>query len=203
MVNTIIMLISLILFILYLIDIKKNRINTKTMVMVGMTCAISYILYMIPLIKYPQGGGITLLSMMPVMILSILCGRSAGLTGGLIFGLLKVLNGAMILHPAQFLLDFIFGNMALGLAGSFGNNKKSKVIYGCVLAVILSVGSSIISGIVFFGQFAPEGISPLVHSLLYNISSSGFEGMVCTIVISILPLNRFNRVVNKTDLFCS
>lgn len=203
MVNAIIILVSIVIFLFYIVDIKKNKIDTKTMVMVGMTCAVSYILYMIPLIKYPQGGGITLLSMMPVMILSILCGKSAGLTGGLIFGLLKLLNGSMILHPAQFLLDFILGNMALGLAGTFGSDKKCKIIYGCILAVILSVGSSIVSGVLFFGQFAPEGVPTIVHSLLYNISSSGVEGIVATIVIVILPLNRFNRVVNKADLFYS
>lgn len=201
MINAIIILASIILFIFYLIDMKNNRIDTKKMVMVGMTCAISYVLYMIPLIRYPQGGGITLLSMMPVMILSIVCGRSAGLTGGLIFGLLKILNGSMILHPAQFLLDFILGNMALGLAGTFGSNKKYKIVCGCILAVVLSVACSVISGVVFFGQFAPEGLSKIVYSLIYNVSSSGVEGLVVTIVIAMIPLNRINRVINKTDLF--
>lgn len=171
------------------------------MVMVGMTCAISYVLYMIPLIRYPQGGGITLLSMMPVMILSIICGRSAGLTGGLIFGLLKLLNGAVIVHPVQFLLEYVLGNMVLGIAGTFGSDKKYKVVYGCILAVVISVTLSIISGVVFFGQFAPEGVSKIVYSLIYNISSSGLEGLVVTIVITMLPLNRINKVVNKTDLF--
>lgn len=91
--------------------------------------------------------------------------------------------------------------MALGLAGVFGNNKKYKIIYECILAVTISVSASIVSGVVFFGQFAPEGIPPIVHSLVYNISSSGVEGAIATFVISILPLNRFNRIVNKTDLF--
>ena len=201
MVNAIIILVSLILLSFYLIDIKNNRIDTKKIVMVGMTGAISYILYMIPFIKYPQGGGITLLSMMPVMILSILCGRQAGLTGGLIFGLLKILNGAMIVHPAQFLLDFIFATMALGLAGTFGNNKKYKVVYGCILAIVVSVSISVLSGVIYFGQFAPPGMNLLVYSLLYNVSSSGVEGLLVTIVIGILPLNRLNRAVNKKDLY--
>lgn len=201
MVNAIIILVSLTLLSFYLIDIKNNRIDTKKIVMVGMTCAISYILYMIPFIKYPQGGGITLLSMMPVMILSILCGRQSGLTAGLIFGLLKVFDGAMILNPAQFLLDFIFATMALGLAGTFGNNKKYKVVYGCILAIVVSVSISVLSGVVYFGQFAPPGMNLLVYSLLYNVSSAGVEGLVVTIVIGILPLNRLNRVVNKKDLY--
>lgn len=201
MISNIIILISIVLFILYVLDIKRNRINTKSMVLVGLTCAISYVLYMIPFIKYPQGGGVTLLSFMPVMLLSILCGRQSGLTAGLIFGLLKVLNGAFIVHPAQFLLDFIFATMALGLAGTFGNNKKSKIVLGCLLAVTISVAISVLSGVVYFGQYAPPGMNLLIYSLIYNVSSAGVEGLIVTIVISILPLNRFNKTINKKDLF--
>ena len=201
MINVIIILISIVLLGLYLIDIKKNRIDTKGMVMVGITCAISYVLYMIPFIKYPQGGGITLLSFLPVMLLSILCGRKEGLTAGLIFGLLKVLNGAFIVHPAQFLLDFIFATMALGLAGTFGNNKKYKVIYGCLFAVVISVAISVLSGVVYFGEYCPPGMNLLVYSLVYNVSSAGVEGLLVTFIICILPMNRLNKVINKKGLY--
>lgn len=201
MISNIIILVSVVLFGLYLVDIKRNKLDTKSMVLVGVTCAISYVLYMIPFIKYPQGGGITLLSFMPVMLLSILCGRQSGLTAGLIFGFLKLLNGAFIVHPAQFLLDFIFATMALGLAGTFGNNKKSKVILGCLLAVIISVAISVLSGVVYFGQYAPPGMNLLVYSLIYNVSSAGVEGIIVTFVIGILPLNRLNRTINKQDLY--
>ncbi len=38
------------------------------------------------------------------MLLSLVYGRTVGVTGGLIFGLLKILNGAFIVHPVQFYL---------------------------------------------------------------------------------------------------
>jgi len=179
---------------MYLKD-AKNKFNTKEMVMVAMFSAISFILYMIQFIRYPQGGGITLFSMLPTMLLAILYGRTAGVTGGLIFGLLKMLNGAYVVHPAQFLLDYILSNMALGLAGEFGREKKSDILKGCLFASSLSVLVSIISGVVYFGQYAPEGMNIVVYSCIYNISSAGVEGLLSSIMLVLLPIKRFQKVL--------
>lgn len=161
------------------------------MVIVSMFSGLSFILYMIPFVKYPQGGGITLFSMLPTMLLAILYGNAAGLTGGAIFGLLKLINGATVVHPAQFLLDYILSTMALGLAGSFGSDKKYKIAMGGLLAVILSVLVNIISGAVYFGQYAPKGMNVWLYSTIYNGSSAGVEGILSVVLLVILPIKRF------------
>jgi len=176
-------------------DINKKKFSTKEIVMIAMFSAISFILYMIQFIRYPQGGGITLFSMLPTMLLAILYGKEAGLTGGLIFGLLKLLNGAYVVHPAQFLLDYILSNMALGLAGEFGREKKSDMFKGCLFASSLSVLISIISGVVYFGQYAPEGMNIVLYSCIYNISSAGVEGLLSSIILVLLPIKRFQKVL--------
>lgn len=197
--SVVIIIISLVLLFMYAKDINKKKFSTKEIVMIAMFSAISFILYMIQFIRYPQGGGITLFSMLPTMLLAILYGKEAGLTGGLIFGLLKLLNGAYVVHPAQFLLDYILPTMLLGLAGSFGKDKKSKVILGCLFAVVLSVSMNIISGCVFFGDYAPEGMNVFVYSFLYNVSSQGVEGLLSALIIGILPLERLNRAINLSS----
>lgn len=197
--SVVIIIISLVLLFMYAKDINKKKFSTKEIVMIAMFSAISFILYMIQFIRYPQGGGITLFSMLPTMLLAILYGKEAGLTGGLIFGLLKLLNGAYVVHPAQFLLDYILPTMLLGLAGTFGKDKKSKVILGCLFAVVLSVSMNIISGCVFFGDYAPEGMNVFVYSFLYNVSSQGVEGLLSALVIGILPLERLNRAINLSS----
>ena len=169
MINAIIIIGSIAFFIYYLKGLKNTKFNAKIIVTIGMFSAISYILSMIEFIKYPQGGGISLL---------------------------KLLKGAYIIHPAQFLLDYILPTMLLGLAGTFGKEKKSKVILGCLFALVLSVSMNIISGCVFFGQYVPKGMNIFVYSFLYNVSSVGVEGLLSTIIISILPLNRFNKALN-------
>ncbi|WP_195947568.1 energy-coupled thiamine transporter ThiT [Paraclostridium bifermentans] len=193
--SVVIIIISLVLLFMYAKDINKKKFSTKEIVMIAMFSAISFILYMIHFIRYPQDGGITLFSMLPTMLLAILYGREAGVTGGLIFGLLKLLNGAYVVHPAQFLLDYILSNMALGLAGEFGREKKSDMFKGCLFASSLSVLLSIISGVVYFGQYAPEGMNIVLYSCIYNISSAGVEGLLSSIILILLPIKRFQKVL--------
>ncbi|PAB60009.1 energy-coupled thiamine transporter ThiT [Anaeromicrobium sediminis] len=191
MINGIIGLLSVIFFAYYIMKLRKNKFDTRTMVIVSMFSALSYILYLIQFIKYPQGGGISLFSMLPVMLLSLIYGNAVGLTGGLIFGFLKLLNGYFIVHPIQFLLDYILSTMMLGIAGSFGNHKKVKVILGCLLAVFVSVNLNVLSGVIFFGQYAPEGMNVWWYSIVYNYSSAGLEGVLTTIIIGLMPLKKF------------
>jgi len=195
MINAIIILGSIGFFIYYLKGLKNTKFTTKTVVMIGMFSAISYILSMIEFIKYPQGGGISLFSMLPTMLLSVLFGNTVGITGGLIYGVLKLLKGVYIIHPAQFLLDYILSNMALGLAGEFGREKKSDMFKGCLFASSLSVLISIISGVVYFGQYAPEGMNIVLYSCIYNISSAGVEGLLSSIILVLLPIKRFQKVL--------
>lgn len=188
--------ISIVLIILYLIDLKRHKIKTREITMIGMSVAISYVLYMIPLIRYPQGGGITLFSMLPIMLLSLVYGRTIGVTSGLIFGLLKLLNGAFIIHPVQFILDYLLSTMALGLAGSFGINKKYKIFLGAFVASGLSTLICVISGAVFFGQYAPKGMNVWIYSLIYNVSSMGLEGLMTSVILALMPINLLVKRMN-------
>lgn len=196
-VNTLIALFTVCMFILYGISLKKNPLSTKRLVAIGMYSAIAFLLYLIHFISYPQGGGITLFSMLPIMLLSIFYGPTTGVTGGLVFGLLKLLNGAFIIHPVQFLLDYILANMALGLAGAFGTNNRLKTNIGAFIAVSLSVFVSIVSGVVFFGQYAPSGMNIWIYSCIYNISSAGVEGILSIIFMNFLPLVKLRRLALK------
>ena len=175
---------SVIAFILYFLDLKKHPINTKQMIIIAMVSSISFILSLIQFIKYPQDGGISLCSMMPVMVLSLLYGRTAGLTGGIIFGLLSMLNGVYVVHPVQFLLDYILARMV-------------KVILGLAFAVTVSVFISFLSGVVFFGEFAPAGMGVVLYSFLYNFTTAGVEGILSIVVIALIPLERFKRQIAK------
>lgn len=196
-VNTFIVIFTVCIFIVYGINLKRNPISTKKLVVIGMYSAIAFLLYLIHFISYPQGGGITLFSMLPIMLLSIFYGPTVGVTGGLVFGLLKLLNGAFIVHPVQFLLDYILANMALGLAGVFKTNSRLKINIGAFIAVSLSVFISIISGVVFFGKYAPSGMNIWIYSCIYNISSAGVEGILSIIFMNFLPLAKLRKLALK------
>ncbi len=194
--NTVIILCTLLLAILYIKEIRKTKFTTKKIVVIGIFSGISFILSMIEFIKFPQGGGIALFSMMPIMVVSLLFGKGEGLTAGLVYGLLKLLNGAYVVHPIQLLLDYVLANMVLGLAGSFGRDTKIKVVLGCLMASMLSVLCSVLSGVVFFGEFTPQGMNVWLYSTVYNFACVGLEGILCTILVAFMPLARIAKQAN-------
>lgn len=185
--------ISVIIIAAYIIDFRKNKMSTKEMVMASLIAAISFVLSLIQIVRYLQGGGIALFSMLPVMLFALLFGRTAGVTAGLVFGLLSLLDGPYVIHPIQFLLDYIFPTMALGLAGVFGSNSTVKRIAGPLFAVALNVLFKVLSGVIFFGAYAPEGVGPIIYSLWYNMSTAGVEGVLCIVVLAIMPFERLKR----------
>lgn len=165
--------------------------NVRTIVMIALFAAIAFVLNSIKLFTMPYGGSVSLCSMMPILLLAVLLGNKAGLLGGLTLGLLSMINGVYIVHPAQFLLDYILPYTLLGLAGFWGSQHKGKVFLGAAIAVLLSVSCNILSGAIYFGSYAPEGMNPWVYSIVYNMMSNGLEGALSIIVLLLLPLQRF------------
>lgn len=192
--NTVVLILCLIPLTCYGIEMKNYRFKTKEMVSIAMFSGISYMLSLIPIIQYPQGGGINMFSMLPLLLISLLYSRQAGLTAGLITGVISMLIGGYIMHPAQVILDYILPYMALGLSDMFGKDDKKKMIIGCLIAVLLNVLSHFLSGYIFFGQFAPEGMGPVLYSLLYNFSGHGVEGILCIVILYVLPFNRLKQL---------
>ena len=196
MVNTIMLIICLIPIGYYLLNIKKFKLDTKTMIMISLFAACSVVLSKIKLIQYPQGGGIDLLSSLPILMIGLLYGPITGMTCGLIAGLIGLMGSAYIIHPAQFLLDYILPTMLLGLSGLFGCNNKKNIFIGCLLAVILKNIAHILSGCIYFGEYAWEGWNPLAYSIVYNLSGTGLEGLLSVIVLTTMPLAKIKKMAN-------
>ncbi|SCG98961.1 MULTISPECIES: energy-coupled thiamine transporter ThiT [unclassified Romboutsia] len=196
MVNTIMLIICLIPIAYYLLNIKKIKLDTKTMIVVSLFAACSFILSKIKLIQYPQGGGIELLSSVPILMIGLLYGPITGMTCGLITGILGLIGSAYIIHPAQFLLDYILPTMLLGLSGLFDCNKKRNIFIGCILAVLLKQLSHILSGCIYFADYAWEGWNPVAYSIVYNLSGTGLEGLLSSIVLVTMPLSKIKRMAN-------
>lgn len=196
MVNTIMLIICLIPIAYYLLNIKKIKLDTKDMIVVSLFAAFSIVLSKIKLIQYPQGGGIDLLSSLPILMISLLYGPIIGMTCGLITGILGLMGSAYIIHPAQFLLDYILPTMLLGLSGLFNCKNKKNVFIGCLLAVFLKQIAHILSGCIYFAQYAWEGWNSLAYSIVYNLSGTGLEGLLSTIVLTIIPLAKIKNMAN-------
>jgi len=67
---------------------------------------------------------------------------------------------------------------------------KEKRLLGTAIAVFVRFMCHFISGVAFFGSFAPEGLSPVVYSLLVNGPMVGIEGIICIVILVSLPVDR-------------
>ena len=193
MLNTVMLIICLVPIAFYVFNLRKFKLDTKVMIVIALFAACSLVLSKIQLIQYPQGGGINLLSSLPILMVGLLYGPITGMTCGLA-GLISLIGGAYIIHPAQFLLDYILPTMLLGVSGLFGTESKKNIFIGCIIAVLLKQTAHILSGCIYFGEYAWEGWDPLPYSIVYNLSGTGVEGLLSTIVLTIMPLAKIKKM---------
>ena len=162
---------------------NRNK-TTKYLVLCAVLIALSIGLNQIKLLHLPYGGSITLLSMLAATMAGYFCGPKWGLASGLALGLLNLVIGGYVVHPVQLVLDYILAFTALGLSGFF--TKKGTGLYvGYIVAVVGRFICSFLSGWIFFGEYAPEGMNPALYSFAYNGISIGAEGVITLIILAI------------------
>lgn len=111
---------------------KTNRI--KILAESAVMVALATVLSMLKIWQSPYGGSVTLLSMVPIVLLSVRRGVKVGLVAGFVYSLIQLLQGlsnlAWIPTPTGIvlcaLLDYILPFTLLGLGGIFRKGTLSK-----------------------------------------------------------------------------
>ena len=161
---------------------SESRFDTKVIAEVSIIVALSLVLNFIKIFQMPQGGSITLGSMVPVLLLSFRRGPKVGVFAGVVFGLAQMMLDGWFYSPVGMFLDYPLAFGALGLAGIF---KKIPLV-GVAISLVARFLSHFLSGVVFFGMYAPEGMSPVVYSAVYNGSYMLPELVISGIMIYLL-----------------
>ena len=166
---------------------KQTDINkTKSVSYAAICAALSFALSYVRFVQLPQGGSVTLASLLPLMIYSYMFGIRRGVVLGAVYGLLQFIQAPWFYHPVQFLLDYPIAFAAIGLAGIFrekklfDNKKPVQFALGALLVVILRYFSHVVSGIFVFGSGDPDNYSAVAWSFLYN--SFAFADMAISMV---------------------
>ena len=166
----------------------KSGFTTKSISYAAVCIAMSFALSYLRIIKMPQGGAITIASLLPLMIYAYAFGVKKGVFAGIVYGILQAVQDTYILHPAQFILDYPAAFSCIGLAGLFASFKKwenypqVKFLVGAIVAGIGRFIMHFISGIFAFGTFAPEGTPVALYSLSYQALYVFPDLLICIIV---------------------
>ena len=154
---------------------KSFNFTTKMLVYGSLCVALAFVLSYIRLFRLPQGGSITLASMLPILIYAIMFGPIAGIIAGLALGFLQLMQDPYIVHWAQFMLDYPLSYGALGLAGLYRRN----FIIGGSIGVFFRFLMNFIAGVIFWGEFTPEGFGVYTWSIVYNGSFIAVDALIC------------------------
>jgi thiamine transporter len=173
-----------ILFLLILVSGKNKKMDTRALALSALLVALAIILNQLILFRMPQGGSITAFSMVPIVLCAYFYGVRRGLMAGMCVGLITLIFNPYIIHPVQLLLDYPLAFGALAFGGVFAA-KKNGLMKGYLLGVFCKYLCAVLSGIIFFGAYAPEGFNAVTWSIWYNIVYLGVEAAVTVILLAI------------------
>lgn len=176
---------------------KKKTVNAKQLAFAAGALALAIVTSYIKLFHLPMGGSVTLFSMFFVTLIGYWYGPTVGIMAGVAYGLLQMILDPYIISLPQMLIDYPFAFGALGLSGLF-SEKKNGMIIGYIVSVFGRFVFAVLSGVIFFGMYAPEGMSPLVYSVSYNGAYLAAEAAI-TIILLCVPAVRKALATVKTQ----
>lgn len=162
---------------------------TRKLVFAAMGIALAMVTSYIKVWKMPMGGSVTLFSMLFVSLIGYWFGPKLGLMTGVAYGILQLVVDPFMLSLPQILFDYPLAFGALGLSGFFAAKKHGLQI-GYIAGVFGRFIFSTLSGVIFFADYAPEGMNPWVYSAAYQGSYLGVEAVLTLIVVSLPPIAR-------------
>ncbi|MSS64446.1 energy-coupled thiamine transporter ThiT [Velocimicrobium porci] len=181
-------------------DTKKKRFDTKQMIFCAVSMALAMVTSMIKLYSFPFGGSVTLFSMFFICFIGYLYGPKAGLMTGISYGILQLIINPYILFPMQVVVDYVLAFGALGLSGFFWKSKNG-LIKGYIAGILGRYFFAVLSGWLFFGEYAWNGWAPLPYSLVYNGCYIFTEGLITLLLLAkVAPVKNGLAYVRKLSV---
>lgn len=129
-------------------------------------------------LPFNLAGGTISLCMLPIFVVALRRGLVPGLIAGVLYGGVDAMLNPYIVHPVQFLLDYPVAYGFVGLAGlataawrkaALDPTKRwGALVGGLSIGVAARFAAHWLSGVVFFGSYAPEGQPVWLYSLVYQ-----------------------------------
>ena len=165
----------------------KKGINGAQLVLSIVCMAIAFLATNITIYQMPMGGEVTLCSMFFITYIGYLYGARVGISASVAYGLLQLITDPYIIGVPQLMCDYVLAFGVMGISGIL-SNKKMGLQLGYLIGILGRYFFSVLSGVLFFAEFTPEGMHPVVYSLSYNGAYIGAEALLTLIIISIPPV---------------
>lgn len=182
-------LMGVLVMIFGLMRIRREKMDTSVLINSALLLALAVVLEQLRIFHMPQGGSVTAGAMVPLLLIACRFGVGTGVLAGFAYGMINMLQEPFILHPVQVLFDYPLPFMAMGLAGI----SRQHIYWGTGLAFLARFVCHFISGVVFFGSYAPEGMSPVWYSLVFNITYLVPEMLICCLIFKVLPVKKLTE----------
>ncbi len=151
---------------------KNNNLTkiTVSAVLIGLATVLS----LLKIVQMPLGGSVTVVSMLPICLISIMYGPAFAIMPCVLYGAIQmVIDGVFSwgLTPeiliGSTVFDYLVAFGALCLAGLFRKKGVKGIISGVGIALLGRFLSSFTSGCIFFRCFDIFN-NPYIWSLCYN-----------------------------------
>lgn len=195
---------------------QTHQQKTKEMILAvasgGMAIGLGTALSILTLIKMPQGGSLTIGSMLPIIFCALAFGPGWGIGIATTYGILQFIINPYIAHWASVFMDYPIAFGLLGLAGFFaapaevrmkeqnilrrvGLIPLPKIFLAVVVAMSSRLMAHVLSGVIFFSDSAPEGKNVWLYSIGYNATYMVPEMIITSILL--IPLVYFVKPDKK------
>ena len=165
---------------------NRNLFSTKILSEIVVFVSLATILSYIKIFSLPQGGSVTLASMVPILWLTLRRGKKVGFFSAVLYGIVQFAIDPYFFHPVQVLLDYPIAFGLLGLAGLF----QKRFYIGVTLGIGGRFFAHFFSGVIFFASYAPKEMSPVVYSAIYNGGYLSVELMLSVYTIYLLRASK-------------
>lgn len=184
-----------------------KKITTRKLVESALLIAVATVLSLVK-IDLPFGGGVTIVSMLPLVLASHRYGWKWGVVTAFVYSVLQLILGLdnvgyatnFVMALGVIFLDYIIAYTVIGLSGVFGKDRKAVAI-GILVTFCLRFVCHLITGAWIWGEWMPEefmGLTmtgPWLYSFLYNGWYMLAEIVLTEIVAMLIykPLGKFFR----------
>lgn len=177
--------------------------------MLALATVLAIVCAYIPFLNLPFGGGFTVASMLPIVIVAYMYGTKWGLFTSFCYALIQIIMSltqgaggtvmALFLPESEsfmgygaavwiILIDYIIAYTVLGLGGVFRNkisNKTLSLVVGVVLALFLRYAAHIVSGYIFYGAWAEWFFTQEGFYAIGNVILNSMSGNLLSFVYSV------------------